>query len=128
MNAQLETKIDLSTLWIVVMFTMVFADILTFITPGELKAIVDGTMEVELTSTLILIFAILLEIPILMIYFSRRLDYAVNRWANIGAGVITILFVIGGGALTPHYIFFASIEIICMLLIIVRAWNWKEFE
>lgn len=126
MNAQLETRINLSTLWIVVMFTMVFADILTFITPGALNEIMNNSTGIELTSSLLLVFAILLEIPILMIYLSRKLTYSINRWANIIAAIITILFVIGGGSLTPHYIFFAGVETLCMLWIIVQAWNWRE--
>lgn len=50
-----------------------------------------------MTDSLLLIFAVLVEIPILMIYLSRRLPYSINRWANILAAIITILFVIGAG-------------------------------
>lgn len=122
----MSLTIKISTLWIVVLFTMIFADILTFITPGALQDIIDGTMDVELTDSILLIFAILLEIPIVMIFLSRYLARTLNRWTNIAAACITILFVIGGGSWTLHYIFFASVEIVCMLLIIVYAWNWPE--
>lgn len=121
----MDTKIKLSTLWTVVMFTMVFADILTFMTPGALKEIVQGKTEVTITQPLLLVFAILLEIPILMIWLSRQLRYTFNRWANIIAAIITILFVIGGGAWYLHYLFFATVEVICMALIIWHAWRWK---
>lgn len=117
---QLKTK--LSTLWIVVMFTMVFADILSFISPGFFQELAT----VGITSSMLLAFAIFLEIPILMIFVSRYFNYSINRWLNIVAAVVTILFVIGGGSLTSHYIFFASIETLCMLLIIWYAWNWTE--
>jgi hypothetical protein len=56
-----------------------------------------------------------------MIYFSRSLDFKINRILNIIAGFITIVFVIGGGSLAPHYIICASIEVI---LIISTAWKW----
>ena len=36
------TKEKISTLWIVVMFNMAFADILSFITPGALQEIMTG--------------------------------------------------------------------------------------
>lgn len=121
----MDTKIKLSTLWIVVMFTMVFADILTFMIPGALKEIVQGKTEVIITQPLLLVFAISLEIPILMIWLSRQLRYTVNRWANIIAAIITIFFVIGGGAWYLHYLFFATVEVICMLLITWYAWKWK---
>jgi hypothetical protein len=54
----------ISTLWIVVMFNMVFADILTFIKPGALQALWAGQAGVQVTPALLLGFAILLENPI----------------------------------------------------------------
>lgn len=126
MNEKMTTRQTISTLWIVVMFTMIFADILSFITPGVMKEIVEGTAEVIPTPSLLLIFAILLEIPIMMIFLSRILKHKLNRILNIAAAVITILFVIGGGSLFWHYIFFASVEVICMIAIIVLSIKWKK--
>lgn len=37
----------------------------------------------------------------------------------------TILWVIGGGTLMLHYIWFASIEVICSFVIIRLAWTWR---
>ena len=74
----------------------------------------------------LLAFSILLEIPIAMIVLSRLLKYGPNRWANIIAGLITALWVIGGGNASVSYVFFATIEVACMLLIIWYAWNWRE--
>ncbi|MBI5971535.1 MAG: hypothetical protein HY884_10330 [Deltaproteobacteria bacterium] len=129
-SAEIEDmKIRLSTLWIVVMFNMVFADILTFITPGVLKEMMTGYAgEIQITKGILLVFAVLLEIPIAMIFLSRVLKYRANRWANIIAGVITIAFIIGGGSTTPHYIFLAAIEVVCISLIVWRAWKWKNPE
>ena len=90
----------ISTLWIVVMFNMVFADILTFITPGELQALWAGQAGVPITPGLLLVFAILMEIPIAMIFVSRVLKPRANRWANTVAAVVTTAFVVGGGSLT----------------------------
>ncbi|XEC97450.1 DUF6326 family protein [Paenibacillus tarimensis] len=123
---KISMKEKLSTLWIVVMFFMVFADILSFMTPGFLKQIVDGTTDVKITHGLLLVFSVLLAIPISMIYLSRVLKYTINRLANIIASLVTILFVIAGGSLYLHYIFFASIETLCMFLIIWNAWKWPK--
>ena len=120
-----DTKVKLSTLWIFVMFNMAFADIVGFMNPGALEDIISGGVGFEITSGLLLIFSIALEIPIAMIFLSRILKYSVNRWANIIAGVITILFVIGGGNTSLSYIFFATIEVVCMLLIVWYAWKWS---
>jgi hypothetical protein len=56
-----------------------------------------------------------------MIYFSRVLPYKPNRWVNIIAAIFTIIYVIGGGSATPHYIIVAGIEVIICLVIIVKA-------
>ena len=116
----------LSTLWVVVMFNMVFADILTFIKPGELEALWAGQAGVQVTSGLLLVFAILIEIPIAMIFLSRVLKPRPNRWANTAAAVVTTAFVVGGGALTPHYVFFATVELACMALIVWSVWTRRD--
>jgi hypothetical protein len=72
--------------------------------------------------------AILMAIPIVMIFLSRVLRRPVNRWANIIAAVITIVYVIGGGSTYPHYIFLAAIEVVSLLLIIWYAWRWSQQE
>jgi Sec-independent protein secretion pathway component TatC len=126
--AEMDMKVKLSTLWIFVMFNIVFADIVGFMNPGTLEDIMTGAVGLEITQELLLVFSILLEIPIAMIFLARILPYRTNRWANIVAGVITILFVIGGGSTYLSYLFFATVEVACMLLIIWKAWNWPTQE
>jgi hypothetical protein len=116
----MATKEKLSILWIVVMFNMAFADILSFMMEWS----AGSAPEVEVTQVLMLLMAILVEIPIAMIILSRVLPYRPNRWANIAAAVVTIVFVVGGGSAYLHYIFFAAVEVLCMLLIVWYAWKW----
>ena len=127
-TGQMNMKEKFSALWIFVMVNMIMADIVGFMEPGALEAIMTGNVGIEITGELMLVFSILLEIPIAMILLSRVLKYRANRWANIIAGAITILFVIGGGDTSLSYIFFATIEVVCMLLIVWYAWNWNEQE
>ena len=72
---------------------------MSFITPGELQAMWAGQAGVQVTQGLLLVFAILLEIPIAMIFVSRILKPGANRWANTVAAVITTVFVVGGGSM-----------------------------
>ena len=118
----------LSALWVVVMFNMVFADILSFMYPGAMKEVLTGYAGgIHVTPGFLLGAAVLTEIPIAMILLSRVLKHGANRWANIVAGVITIAYVIGGGSLNQiHYLFFAAIEVACALLIIWYAWKWQR--
>ena len=118
----------LSTLWVVVMFNMVFADILTFIKPGALQELWAGQAGVHVTPGLLLVFALLLEIPIAMIFVSRILKRGPNRWANTAAAVITTAFVVGGGSLNLHYVFFATVEVACMALIVWSVWTRRNSE
>lgn len=127
-TAQMEDmKARLSTLWIFLMFNMVFADIFSFMYPGVLQQIMTGNADgIQVTPGFLLIAAMVTEISIAMVFLSRLLKQGVNRWVNIVGGVITILWVIGGGSATLHYIFFASIEVVCSLVIIWLAWHWHS--
>ena len=118
----------ISTLWIVVMFTMVFADILGMMMPGVLQKMSAGDVGVPVTQELLLVFAILLQIPIAMIYLSRVLKPTANRWANTVAAILTTVFVVGGGSPYLHYYFFATVEIACMALIVWSVWSRRGPE
>ena len=59
MNSEKKTdktdlKVLLSTLWIVVMFNMIFADILTLYIPELLQEVVTGSTPVQITQELML--------------------------------------------------------------------------
>ena len=125
----MDMKAKLSTLWIFVLFNVVFRDIHELFRPGFLEEIMTGTVNgIQMTEGLLLLAAIPMEILIAMVLLSRVLKYRANRWANIIAGVITIAFVIGGGSTDLHYIFFATIEVVCMSLIVWYAWKWPNPE
>jgi hypothetical protein len=127
-TAGMPMSTRLSLLWIFIMFNMVFADIFSFMYPGALKEVLTGYAGgIHITPGFLLAAALLTEIPIAMIVLSRVLKQRWNRWANIGAAVITIAYVIGGGSLNQlHYLFFVALEVACALLIIWSAWNWRE--
>lgn len=124
-TTSIDIREKISLLWIVVMINMIFADILSFMLPGFLNDILAGSTPFEITQGILLVFALILEIPIMMIFLSRVLENRLNRWVNIIASVITMIFVIGGGSLTLHYIFFGAIEVVILLLIIKYAWKLK---
>ena len=126
---KVDTKVLLSTLWIVVMINMAYADILGLFIPGALEEVAKTSVSTGTTiPQLMLGGAIMTEIPIAMILLSRVLKFKVNRWVNIIASVITIAYVVGGGSTYPHYIFIATIEVVCMLLIVWHAWKWRNLE
>ena len=120
-----DTRVVLSTLWIVVMINMLKADILSLHIPGMLDELAEFAGETPIAQ-LMLGGAIMMEISIAMIILSRVLTYRINRWVNIIVSIITIAFVIGGGASYPHYMFIATVEVVCLLLIIWIAGKWSN--
>ena len=125
MIEKIDTKVLLSTLWIVVMINMLKADILSLYIPGTADELANFAGETPITQ-LMLTGAIIMEFSILMIVLARVLAYRVNRWANIVVGLLTIVFVVGGGSAYPHYIFIATVEVVCLLLIVWIAWKWRS--
>jgi hypothetical protein len=118
----------ISTLWIVVMVNMAFADIVGFIQPGALQGVV-APGGVAITQGLLLVFAVFLEIPIAMILLSRILKPGPSRWVNTGAALITSVFVVGGGSMElPFYAFFAIVEVACMGWIVWSVWSRRGSE
>ena len=123
----MDIKALLSTLWIFVLFNMIFRDLHEFGRPGFLEEIMTGIVNgVQITEGLMLLGGIMAEIPISMVLLSRVLKYKINRWANIIAGAITIVIVIQNGAADLDDMFFATIEIVSLSFIVWCAWKWRK--
>lgn len=126
---KIDTKVLLSSLWIVVMINMLKADILSLNIPGAAEEVARTSASAGASiPQLMLVGAVMGQIGIAMIVLSRVLKYGINRWANIIVGIITIAYIWGGMSSYPHYIFIASVETLCLLLIIGFAWKWHSVE
>jgi len=126
---KLDTKVLLSTLWVVVMINMLKADILSLNIPGAAEEVAKTSVSTGASiPQLMLIGAVMGNLAIAMIILSRVLKYGINRWVNIVVGIVTIAYIWGGMSSYPHYIFIATIETICLLLIIWFAWKWRNVE
>jgi len=128
-TGKIDTKVLLSTLWIVVMINMLKADILSLYIPGVTDELAKFSASAGASiPQLMLIGAVMGNLAIAMIILSRVLKYGINRWVNIIVGIVTIAYIWGGMSSYPHYIFIAAVETICLLLIIWFAWNWRAVE
>ena len=124
-----DTRALLSTLWIFILFNMIFRDLHEFGRPGFLEEIMTGTVNgVQVTEELLLVGGIMAEIPISMVLLSRILEHKFNRWANIISATLTIAFVINNGVRDLDDVFFAAIEIAVLALIIWCTWKWRRQE
>ncbi len=126
---KIATRTLLSTLWIVVMINMLKADILSLFIPGATEEAARTAAGAGIgIPQLMLGGAVMMEIAIAMIILSRVLPHGVNRWANVITSIITMVFIVAGGVAYPHYIFIATVEVVCLLLIVWFAWQWRQSE
>ena len=126
---KIDTKVVLSTLWVVVMINMLKADILSLNIPGAAEEVAKTAVSTGASiPQLMLVGAVMGNLAIVMIILSRVLKYGINRWVNIVVGIVTIAYIWGGMSSYPHYIFIATVETLCLLLIIWFAWKWRNVE
>ena len=127
---KIDTKVILSTLWLFALLNYLYCDLLSLMDSNLLNQYLAGTVNgIQLTQGFLLGAAILMEIPIAMILFSRLLKYKTNRWVNIIAGVLMTLVQIGTllmGSSTIYYWFYSVIEIVTTASIVWIAVRWKE--
>ena len=125
----IDPRVKLSLLWIFVIVNMAYADILSLHIPGAFDEVAKTSVSTGASiPQLMLVGAIMMEIPAAMIILSRVLKYGVNRWVNIIVGIFTIAYIWGGAASYPHYIFIAMVETFSLLLIIWNALKWRTVE
>lgn len=130
-DLKINVKIKLSALWITLMFCYSYTDVLGFYSPGNLDDIIAGEIGgVPLTQEMLFAMAIMMALPILMVFLSVILMPKVNRPLNIIIGLFhfVLLFATFLNTITLYYIVLASIELICLILIIWFAFKWPKTE
>lgn len=126
-----KRRIVLSTLWIFVMFNMIYADLLGTLRPGYLETL--ARLSQELSDGTVLLFGILMEVVIVMVPLSRLLDRKLNRLTHFAIVPLAVLWVVvpalmpSLGDSTPlSYIFFATVEVATMLAMLGFVWRWPD--
>ncbi|MHC1787800.1 MAG: DUF6326 family protein [Christensenellales bacterium] len=124
-NKGMDTREKLSLLWIFVLFNIAYADILSLMDAASpIRNIMAGA---SLPSGGLLAGAGMMETSIIMVLLSRVLSRNANRWANIIMGLINMVCIVTGGH-GAYYLFFASMEVAGILLIIWFALTWPKTE
>jgi hypothetical protein len=131
-----DTKERLSLFWIFALLNYLYADVIALFAIVGSPNLADAP---HLSPWALMGSAVLMEIPIAMIVACRLLPFRANRLANMIAGVVLTLV---NGFLTfvpplagwgrppalPEYLFFATIETVCTLVIVWQAWTWSEVQ
>jgi hypothetical protein len=127
-----DIKERLSLFWLFALLNYLYADVV-----GLWDIVGTPNFHVHMPSLALMGAAVLMEIPIAMIVACRLLPFRANRLANIIAGItvtvvngfLTYVPPLAGWGSTPalpEYLFFATIETVCTLVIIRQAWAWEK--
>ena len=125
-----EIKLKLSVLLVARMLTGLQGDVIRYLEPGMLEDIIGGTLDVPITEETLALMAVMMMIPIFMVFLSLELPFKLNRWANI---IVAVFFIILDGMgfiiLRPLYENILAIGyIVFCVLIVWYAWKWPKQE
>lgn len=120
----INTKIILSATWVVVTLLYLYGDVLR-ICSGDLAK--KPMTEMNLNQYIWLGIAVLMMIPILMVFLNLVLPQPVSRWVNIIVAVFFFLFNLVG---LPTYAslydkFLIAVNMGFNVVTIWYAWNWS---
>jgi hypothetical protein len=121
-----DIQIILSGLWIATMLTYLLGDVLRIFS-GDFKAGEMGSSGgMKLTQTMLLGIAVLMVIPIVMVFLTLILGHPVNRWTNIIIASFFFLFNIVGLPTYPYAYdrFLIAVSLVFNVITIWYAWNW----
>jgi hypothetical protein len=118
-----DVKVTLSIMWIAVMLTYLWGDVLRMFAGDVVLGEIDG---VKFTQGMALGIAALMVIPILMVVLSLVLPYTINRWANIIVAAGWFLFNLAGIRNYPgHYDkFLLAVSMVFNVITVWYAWKW----
>src|SRR6266699_6542171 len=119
-----DVRIILSALWMALMLTYLLGDVLR-IYAGDFK---PGKIAGRpITQNLLLGIALLMTVPIAMVFLSLTLSYQLNRWANIAAIIFLSFNLIGLPTYASAYDrFLIIVGAGFNVLTIWYAWQWQS--
>lgn len=116
-------QIKLSALWIVVMLIYLLGDVLRIFSGDFVAGEIEG---MQVTQGMYLGMAVLMLIPILMVFLTLILNRPVNRWVNIIVAVGFFGFNLIGLPSYPSAYdkFLLAVSLVFNAVTVWYAWNW----
>jgi hypothetical protein len=120
-------RIKLSALWVALMLTYLLGDVLRIFS-GDFVAGEVGGMQIG--QGLYLGLAILLVIPVAMVFLSLTFPFKANRWANIILAIFFFGFNLIGLPTYPSAYdrFLIVVGLLLNVLTVWYAWKWPKQE
>lgn len=118
----MDTRIILSATWIVVMMIYFLGDILRIVS-GDVARAMAGR---DLNQWMYLAMAVLMLVPIMMVFLTLVLPQPASRWANLIVAGFFILFNLIGLPTYPSLYdkFLLVVSMVFNGVTIFYAWNW----
>lgn len=122
-------KLQISALWAALMFCYAYGDFFGLFMPNRLAGMNAGKF-VPLgmaTPGVLLEVSAMMAVPSVMVFLSLVLPPQINRWLNMGLGVVyAVIMLLTMPDSPPFYIFFGVVEVCLTLTIIWTAWTWPK--
>lgn len=120
-----DVKVSLAALWVCLMMTYLLGDVLRIFS-GDFQAGAIGGMQIS--EAMYLGMAVLMVIPIVMVFLSLNLPDAVNRWSNILLSIFFFGFNLIGLPTYPSAYdrFLIVVGLIFNMLTVWYAWRWRK--
>ena len=119
----MDTKILLSATWVVVTLIYLYDDVLRICSGDFAKSMAN----LSFNQGVWLGIAILMLMPILMVFFTLVLTQPVSRWVNIIVAVFFFLFNLVGLPTYPSLYdkFLLAVNLVVNGITIWYAWRWS---
>jgi len=119
----IDTRIVLAGLWVAVMLTYLWGDVLRIIAgdvePGKLMA------GVQATQGMLLLIATIMLVPIVMVVLTLTIPYPAIRWVNIIVAIVVVVFNLLGLPYKGAYDnFLIAVSFVFNALTVWYAWKW----
>ena len=117
-----DTRIVLSGLWVAVMLTYLWGDVLRIfaghVEPGKI-------MGMEPTPGMWLFIAVIMLVPIVMVVLTLTIPYPAIRWLTIIVTILVVIFNLFGLPYKGAYDnFLIAVSFVFNALTIWYAWKW----
>lgn len=127
---KINIKLQLSALWIGVMFLYIYGDYFELYVPGKVNGLLNGQNILDNPGKLFLA-TVLLAIPALLIFLNLMLKANFAKWLNIIWGLFFSIFTLLVGisslsAWKTFYVFLAFLESLVTAIIVYKSWNWPK--
>ena len=122
-----NVRIKLSALWDCLMLTYLLGDVLRIFSGDFVAGEISG---MQMSQGLLLGMAILMLIPIVMVFLSLTLKHPAIRWVSIVAAVFLFLFNLVGLPTYPSLYdpFLIVVGLVFNALTVWYAWKWPKRE